>query len=487
MAGNPYLWDAATPLNNGAADPDINFAEGQTPGSVNNSARGLMAGIAGWLKDTNGSLTTGGTANAHTVTSNIAYGGLAAGIVLCFKAGVTNTGPATLNLTPRGGAAFGAKPMNVFTPSGGEVSLAAGQIKQGGRYIVQYDPALAGGGGAWVVLNPSPAVSAATLTGAALGYQQGMINGTLAVTPNSPSANQLTIAIKTLAGSDPSALDPVHVIFRNASTNVGDFVVLTLAAATSFTVSSGSTLGTVNNVPFRIWIVGFNDAGTLRLGVINCIVGGAAPSQIVSPNEWNSQTQTTAEGGAGAADSAGVIYTVTAIGSPGKAFRILGYAEWQSGLTTAGAWNLGPGYVQLMGPGIKKPGDVVQAVYATSGAITSTTSGTSDVASATTANITPSSAANPIAYFVDGRAGVNDVGNTCAACVFRGATAIGEQQNVIAAGGGVAAFRVGCSFCGIDAPQSTSSQTYAVKFHSVNIGQTATYGPGTVVLKELMG
>src|SRR5262245_39955914 len=164
MAGNPYLWDAATPLNNGGADPDINFAEGQTPGSVNNSARGLMAGIAGWLKDTNGSLTTGGTANTQTVTSNIAYGGLAAGIVLCFKAGATNTGPATLNLTPRGGAAFGAKPMNVFTPSGGEVSLSAGQIKQGGRYIVQYDPLLAGGGGAWIVLNPSSVALPASTT-----------------------------------------------------------------------------------------------------------------------------------------------------------------------------------------------------------------------------------------------------------------------------------------------------------------------------------
>ena len=484
MAGNPYLWDAAMPLNNGAADPDINFAEGQTPGSVNNSARGLMAGIAGWLKDTNGSLTTGGTANAQTVTSNIAYGGLAAGIVLCFKAGATNTGPATLNLTPRGGAAFGAKPMNVFTPSGGEVSLAAGQIKQGGRYIVHYDPALAGGGGAWVVLNPSPAVSAATLTGAALGYQQGMINGTLAVTPNSPSANQLTIAIKTLAGSDPSALDPVHVIFRNASTNVGDFVVLTLTAATSFTVSSGSTLGTVNNVPFRIWIVGFNDAGTLRLGVINCIVGGASPTQVVPINEGNPQTSSIAEGGGGGADLAGVFYTASAVSS--RPLRILGYAEWNSGIATAGTWSSGPGYIQLIGPGINKPGEIVQTVYFNTSTTTITTN-TTETVTATTQNISTTSAANLVKIELHTRGGVNENGNSVALTLFRdSATQIGQVQTLIGAPGTSTSFRTGIGFCALDAPGSTSTKTYALYIRSANPAQTVAGGPSHMIFSEIM-
>ena len=38
-------------------------------------------------------------------------------------------------------------------------------------------------------------------------------------------------------------------------------------------LSSGSTVGATNNVPFRIWLVVFNDAGTLRLGLVNCRSG----------------------------------------------------------------------------------------------------------------------------------------------------------------------------------------------------------------------
>ena len=101
------------------------------------------------------------------------------------------------------------------------------------------------------------------------GYVDGFINGTLVP---SVAANALTIAIKTLAGNDPSAADPVHVVLRNATAATGNYVVLAITAATSLVISSGSTLGAASNTPFRVWIVGFNDAGTFRLGAQVCTI-----------------------------------------------------------------------------------------------------------------------------------------------------------------------------------------------------------------------
>lgn len=148
MAGNPYLWET-TAANNDDADGDINFAEGQTPGSVNNSARGTMAGVAGWLKDTNGTITSGGSANGYTITSNIAYAALATGIVLGFKANHTNTGAATLTLN-----ALTSKAIRIFTTAG-DVAVPADSIMSGGQYMVRYDAAANSAAGAWILLNPT--------------------------------------------------------------------------------------------------------------------------------------------------------------------------------------------------------------------------------------------------------------------------------------------------------------------------------------------
>src|SRR5215471_1231146 len=158
MAGNPYTW-TTTASTNDAADTDINWAEGQTPSSVNNSARGMMAGIAGWLKDTNATLTTGGSANAQTVTSNVAYASLATGLKLLLKAGFTNTGACTLNLTPSGGSAFGSKSIKIISLSG-ETDPTAGQITTNGHYIFEYDAAANSAAGAWILINPSISTSA---------------------------------------------------------------------------------------------------------------------------------------------------------------------------------------------------------------------------------------------------------------------------------------------------------------------------------------
>lgn len=160
-----------------------------------------------------------------------------------------------------------------------------------------------------------------------------------------------TIALKTSAGTDPSASDKIRIGFRDATAGTGAYSVLEITAATSIVLSSGSTLGATSGIAFRLWLVGFDDAGTFRLGVIKC-----ALTDGVYPLQDNILESSTAEGGAGAADSSGVIYTGTAVTS--KAMRVLGYLEYT--LTTAGTWDAVPSTINIYSHGDRLPGETVQ-------------------------------------------------------------------------------------------------------------------------------
>lgn len=80
-----------------------------------------------------------------------------------------------------------------------------------------------------------------------------------------------------------------------------------------------------------------NNAGTIELAAVN-IAGGNDLSE-------TGVISTTAEGGAGAADSASVIYSTTARTS--VAYRIIGYIE--STQATAGTWATAPSTIQGAG------------------------------------------------------------------------------------------------------------------------------------------
>jgi hypothetical protein len=226
-----------------------------------------------------------------------------------------------------------------------------------------------------------------------LGSGFTFVNGTMTAAVGSSA---LTIAIKTLAGADPSTADPVYVVLRNTTAATGDYTILALTAATSVVVSSGSTLGTANSTAFRIWIVGFNDAGTFRLGVINCL-----STTSIYPLGQFAIASSTAEGGAGAADSAQVFYTGTAVTS--KPYQVLGYASYESGLGTAGTWSATPTRLQLYSAAVPLPGAVIQQARTDTGA---TANGTTTVpfddtipqntegVQFMTLSVTPTSAAN---------------------------------------------------------------------------------------------
>jgi len=170
----------------------------------------------------------------------------------------------------------------------------------------------------------------------------------------SVDSNALTIALKNMAGSDPSSSDPVYISFRSATASTGSVSVLTITASTSITVSSGSTLGAVSATAFRVWVLGFNDSGTFRLAVVQT-VSGTAPSFTVRGIGHYTLATVSAEGGAGGADSGGVIYAGTAMASL-TPYVVLGNASWESGLTTAGTWDSAPTRVDLYAMGMPLPG-----------------------------------------------------------------------------------------------------------------------------------
>lgn len=202
-------------------------------------------------------------------------------------------------------------------------------------------------------------VSARKLATSSLGAFSGMINGTIV---ESHAANAATFAIKTLAGADPSATDPVYFVFRDVTPGAGDFVVRTVTAALNFTLSAGSAIGFSNGVVGKFWLCAIDNAGTVLLGAINCLSGIS-----IFPLAGFGIITTVAEGGAGAADSAQVMYAASAVTS--KAYAILGYASYETAPATAGNWAASPDRLQLYGPGVPLPGQSIQAPRNDSGTL----------------------------------------------------------------------------------------------------------------------
>jgi hypothetical protein len=185
----------------------------------------------------------------------------------------------------------------------------------------------AGGSGAFVIASPSSSNSqTVTLPDA---------SGTIALTSSfypqiqpisaSVAANALTISASSL-----------NLWFRSTTLGSGTTTNVT-GTPTNLVISSGSTLGTVSTVASRIVVIALNNAGTIELAAVN-ISGG---NQLDETN----LISTTAEGGAGTADSADVIYSTTARTS--LAYRVIGFID--STQATAGTWATAPSTIQGVG------------------------------------------------------------------------------------------------------------------------------------------
>ena len=101
-------WDTDA-ANNNSPSPD-GFPAGMNYQGVDNSSREVMASIARNYKDENGSLVATGVANTYAITLNeTSYAAYAVGDTFSFTIPANSTGASTLNVTPSGGSALGAK------------------------------------------------------------------------------------------------------------------------------------------------------------------------------------------------------------------------------------------------------------------------------------------------------------------------------------------------------------------------------------------
>lgn len=126
-AGGVLTW-SQTAATNATADSTVNYAEGQAPSSLNDSARAAMASVAKYRDDIAGSIVTGGSSTAYTVTSSQGFA-LTAGYMIAFSPHVTSGATVTLNVD-----SLGAKPLR----SAPGVELPSGVLVQGTPYVATY-------------------------------------------------------------------------------------------------------------------------------------------------------------------------------------------------------------------------------------------------------------------------------------------------------------------------------------------------------------
>lgn len=126
-----YRW-SQTASADATADSTINWAEGQSPSSVNDSARAMMAATAKYRDDIAGAIVSGGSPTAYTVSSYQVFDTLARmnGQMIAFTPHATNGATVTLNVD-----GLGAKPLRA-QPG---VELPAGSLILGTPYVATFN------------------------------------------------------------------------------------------------------------------------------------------------------------------------------------------------------------------------------------------------------------------------------------------------------------------------------------------------------------
>jgi hypothetical protein len=321
------------------------------------------------------------------------------------------------------------------------------------------------------------------LGNSALGYN-APINLQIAT---SVGASALTITVETAAGGTPSGSTPVPFVFSTISGGAvtGAPAVVSLQAALSFTIASGSTMGCQSAVVCRLWIIALNNAGTVQLCAFNALSGTT-----VLP--WNEGIEQTSQSGTGGGNNAQEYYCNASAVS--GAIRALAYLEITE--TTAGTWTTAPSKVQLFGPGIKRPGETVQNPNnSTTSVGTFAGSILAALSSGQTVSITPQSAANVIRVIAAGTV-TNTIacsGPTCQLQLARGAstpsTLIGVPVSFTVSAG---ANQYPISFFALDAPAVVTTLVYGFQGKiSASGGGSGTYpatGSGSYLeVQEIMG
>lgn len=410
--------------------------------------------------------------NANQLFGQVtAYGGTSLTVNVIATGGAGTHADWTIVLANSAAAAGLQPPVgtgNVTGPGSSTAGHIATFADASGKLIQDGGPPI----GAANTITPSMFAAAAVAIGS------NMLNGTIVP---SVATGALTLAIKTLAGADPSASDPVWFLFRASTPASGSYAMIAVTAPLSVTVPANSTLGFQNATPGRIWLTAVNNGGAVSLAVINCLAGTNTLGWSVFPLAgWGIANITAFGGGANAAQ---VFYGAASVAS--VPYGVLGFATWEVGstLATAGTWNLTPTRTELYRPGVSLPGTSLQQSLAFFSANSTNATGT-PANTVVTAQMTPSSSANLVEVYAQGHL-TNSIDTDGALIrLVRGAIPIGlgNAQIVAPANSGGATIPISW----LDAPASLSAVTYTVQLWA-SVGGTASYpnNNGMMGLKEL--
>ena len=277
-----------TAASNSTSDSNVNWAEGMAPSAINNSARAQMSSVAKYRDDTAGSLTTGGTTTAYTLTTNQVFSSLTVldGQELTVRFDQANGASPTLNVDT-----LGAKAIQIDAST----AVPTGMIGADSIWRLTYDNSIP----AFIinsvakVLSLTTLTASGTVTGGDLAATDDLtvgddatISGDLAVTGDfSVNTNKATIA-----GASGNTAFAGTLAVTGATTLTGALTANNSAGVTAYNASkayatftlSGTTVTSSSSKRFNISGVSRSIAGvfavtfTNALPTANYIVVGSA-------------------------------------------------------------------------------------------------------------------------------------------------------------------------------------------------------------------
>jgi microcystin-dependent protein len=317
-----YKW-SVTAASNATADGTINWAEGQSPSSINDSARAMMAATAKYRDDIAGAIATGGSSTAYTVSSYQSFASLAtmANQIIAFTPHTTNGATVTLNVD-----GLGAKPLR----SAPSVELPAGTLIQGTPYTAVYNNSDA----VWYLhgfygnpysipiggLMPFTGTTAPNSSfvfpyGQAISRTTYSALFTLVSTAYGVGDGSTTFNVPDLRGRVPAGKDDMGGSSANRLTNADDGL-------------NGDTLGATGGGETQVLVTGnlpaYTPSGTVGLGTL---AGSLATNYVGTWNGANNDMQGGNVGGSFRAStvnfSGAPTFTGTAQGGTSTAFGVV--------------------------------------------------------------------------------------------------------------------------------------------------------------------
>jgi len=220
--------------SNNSASP-AGWPENMAPSGLNNADRELAARIARERDDTQGVTASAGTANALTLAAIRGTTAAYVGEMFTFRAGTTNTGATTMNVTPAGGSARGTVAIQY-----NGAALVGGEIVTGGVYIIVWD---------------GTQYQLANATGVLSGNEhRNLINGLILSNDAGDTAHDVAIAVG-FARDDTNAvgMDNTAILTKqiDAAWAVGDD-------------AGGMDTGSVGaNADNAVWLIKRSDTGVV--------------------------------------------------------------------------------------------------------------------------------------------------------------------------------------------------------------------------------